>query len=76
MSGRQIRAALAKAGIPAAAVEEAKTGEVTIAGDRLAKKAARVLGWGGYRTGWGSWTLSADHRADPYAGTQAGREHY
>ena len=29
--------------------------------ESAAEKAAKVLGWGGYRTGYGSWILSRDY---------------
>ena len=76
MSAKQITKALIAAGIKEATIEQVGRNSVTINNDRAAKKAAKMLGWGGYRTGWGSWVLEASFRSDPYAGTQAGREHY
>lgn len=76
MTAKQITKALTAAGIKESAIEEVRKNSVTINNDRAAKKAAKTLGWGGYRTGWGSWVLEGSFRADPYAGTHAGREHY
>jgi hypothetical protein len=75
MTEKQIIKVLTAAGIKESAIEEVSPGSVTIT-DRFAKKAAKALGWGGYRAGWGSWILEGSFRADPYAGTKAGREHY
>lgn len=76
MTARQIKKTLVAAGIKESAIEEIGKGTVTISNERVAKKAAKTLGWGGYKTGWGAWVLEESFRSDPYAGTQAGREHY
>ena len=76
MTAKQIIKVLTAAGIKESAIEEVRKGSVAINNDRSAKKAAKALGWGGYRAGWGSWILEGSFRADPYAGTMAGREHY